>query len=1059
MELVENQQSIPPRLYLWPEPGGIVGHSLARSERSDAIERLFIKTDVLDKKKRDQDSLLSFPESQERRTFNPRQLLKWLTGDIVTSTPIAGLGVSKYRLAIPAVNRDSRRQYQTIIRECIRGAVRDADVSFLYEPDAVLQYFRLVRRSIQPESREVQVYLIVDAGAGTTDFSVVFKPKTLKATQSTSGKSRGPLQPVTVAAPLVAGNWVDELLLRGLLNQVLPSTASNHERRIVEKQLSQHIEPAKCKVASTAEPCELTLIAEELSSDSNRFVATLYPRDLQDAARSLWRRLDNDLSILFTNTFERLSKSKRYNAVLTERGIESWQQIPKLFSYVILAGGTSLLPGFRTELEQRLSGSQSKFLSVGEDYTFAVAAGLAAHAIEEIERRATTKRVDKKEADVEPMAGIARLHEDISLVLRRGDREVLHTVVTADTFPIQYSDDYDPPASLPINPPRAKRPKGGSRRGRKPKRASTKLSVGLSYASLDRKELLPTERLLLLDNGQRWRTISGNKVDGKILACPRYNHRDNALEVHLYSLDEAAGKPESSKLLVTLRYYLDDPNAAAEDRSSTKRITDDDSVCIDIGTSKITCFSTVDGLRIHGLNISQELEPEHKLESGNGTEQSSTSELTIPVASEAQEQEVVTVVPPVSHEHIAFTTNDSKSVDGSPGVPTAERDVKADVPPQLQQRWTARHWPLEHPAETCRVDSVDELQFLREIIRRLREVGFDMPSAYIVNMHLSLKVAPFVLLTGPSGIGKTALARLYCECLGATGASRSLARVHVEARWTDSHYLLGELHGEQFHAREFLHLAYRSTQHEDDLFFAILDECNLAHMEYYLAPILSAMADDGSIAIEHAGPDRSALHLLLPLIPPKQRFFLIGTMNVDETTTLPADKIIDRVSIIELPVPPPPQELTVARIGDIWGQTSVLSAAAYHTMCSLPQRLPVAPEIHELWNLLSTETTPGGAHVSMAFGRRVANDMAKYLFYADQLATDADLEFSKDDALDFLVLQKILPRIRGESSLEPLLKRLQSEFCEKYSLKRSQDRLARIQAQLKREHATSFWTS
>lgn len=77
----------------------------------------------------------------------------------------------------------------------------------------------------------------------------------------------------------------------------------------------------------------------------------------------------------------------------------------------------------------------------------------------------------------------------------------------------------------------------------------------------------------------------------------------------------------------------------------------------------------------------------------------------------------------------------------------------------------------------------------------------------------------------------------------------------------------------------------------------VLDEMNLARIEYYFAKFLSAMevrARQEVAAIDLGAQKQIYLY---------RNLFFIGTINVDETTQGFSDKVFDRVQLIELPKP------------------------------------------------------------------------------------------------------------------------------------------------------------
>src|SRR5690606_31917355 len=114
----------------------------------------------------------------------------------------------------------------------------------------------------------------------------------------------------------------------------------------------------------------------------------------------------------------------------------------------------------------------------------------------------------------------------------------------------------------------------------------------------------------------------------------------------------------------------------------------------------------------------------------------------------------------------------------------------------------------------------------------------------------------FAILSGLSGTGKTRLlteyARIYCELAGGDVAN-NMATVAVSPDWRDPTGLLGyfnALHAEPtFQIEPALALLLEAHQSPEEPFFLILDEMNLARVERYFAPFLSAMETQGDLVL------------------------------------------------------------------------------------------------------------------------------------------------------------------------------------------------------------------
>jgi len=142
-------------------------------------------------------------------------------------------------------------------------------------------------------------------------------------------------------------------------------------------------------------------------------------------------------------------------------------------------------------------------------------------------------------------------------------------------------------------------------------------------------------------------------------------------------------------------------------------------------------------------------------------------------------------------------------------------------------------------------DSVPLISSLAEYIAAR---GFHFPRELLVTFYLSLQTKPFVILTGISGTGKTKLAQLFAEWMNAPAdEERRYAFVSVRPDWTDCRGLLGfhNLITGRYQSTNFLRLLVRAavnlTTECKKPYFVILDEMNLAKVEYYFADFLSAM--------------------------------------------------------------------------------------------------------------------------------------------------------------------------------------------------------------------------
>ncbi len=134
----------------------------------------------------------------------------------------------------------------------------------------------------------------------------------------------------------------------------------------------------------------------------------------------------------------------------------------------------------------------------------------------------------------------------------------------------------------------------------------------------------------------------------------------------------------------------------------------------------------------------------------------------------------------------------------------------------------------------------------------------------------------------------------------------NLCIVPVRPDWTDHRGLLGyqnALDGEYVATRalRFLleardeELAARHAGRAPRPFFLVLDEMNLAHVEHYFADFLSAMESGEELSLHDGADDDVPARLPIP-----GNLFVVGTVNMDETTYQFSPKVLDRAFTLGL---------------------------------------------------------------------------------------------------------------------------------------------------------------
>lgn len=334
----------------------------------------------------------------------------------------------------------------------------------------------------------------------------------------------------------------------------------------------------------------------------------------------------------------------------------------------------------------------------------------------------------------------------------------------------------------------------------------------------------------------------------------------------------------------------------------------------------------------------------------------------------------------------------------------------------------------------------------------------------------SLLTKRFVILTGLSGSGKTKLAHAFASWLSKTQDQYRL--VAVGADWTSNENVLGfqdALQSTVYRkpvsgALDLILLAEKDPAHP---YFLILDEMNLSHVERYFADILSAIESGQEIAL-HSADERlgSFAGDQLP-VPAKIRLpdnlFVVGTVNIDETTYMFSPKVLDRANVIEfrataediasfLDAPGKVDMDTLAGKGAEFGQAFVDAAQLRRSLTDLPEIFngtAAAADLKQRLTVLFGELAPIGAE----FGFRTAFEISNF-FYHHAVLTGNGWQFN--DALDAQIIQKLMPKLHGsDRKLRPTLTKLKS-FCETYQLSLSLTKVDRMLERLAQDGFTSF---
>lgn len=324
-----------------------------------------------------------------------------------------------------------------------------------------------------------------------------------------------------------------------------------------------------------------------------------------------------------------------------------------------------------------------------------------------------------------------------------------------------------------------------------------------------------------------------------------------------------------------------------------------------------------------------------------------------------------------------------------------------------------------------------------EELAKSRKVGLRLDGSLLLRFVASLGAKRFLILCGLAGSGKTKLAQAVSRWLTPSpedGQPAAYALIPVGADWTGNDNILGYpdgLDSTRYVTRPALDLIQRAARPENQTIphFLILDEMNLSHVERYFADLLSLIESGETTELYRPVTSADGTTQLRSNVEPELRLppnlFIIGTVNVDETTYMFSPKVLDRANVIEFrmareellsflaaPCTPAMDELNGR--GRAFGPTFINEVG---NSVSVPTavRSRFEAEMLLFFDLLHDH--------NVEFGFRVANEAARFLHFYRLLGGFAEdsLEWF-DMAMDAVIVQKFLPKLHGSRpKLEGLL--------------------------------------
>lgn len=318
----------------------------------------------------------------------------------------------------------------------------------------------------------------------------------------------------------------------------------------------------------------------------------------------------------------------------------------------------------------------------------------------------------------------------------------------------------------------------------------------------------------------------------------------------------------------------------------------------------------------------------------------------------------------------------------------------------------------------------------------------------IININACIFQNFITVFSGDPGCGKTSICNILGQVYGLTGtsyASDDYARyipISVERGWTSKRDFIGYYNPltktfdnnnkRLFDALQTLNLESRYEFNKLPM-LVLLDEANLSPMEYYWADFMN-ICDDLSISNElNIGGDRTFK------IPETLHF--TATINNDHTTETLSPRLIDRASIITLPSASD-LETRKNRINP-WDVENISWKSIRSTFIYTGERIPELGGMASVYNEVKQHLEKQNISLSPRTERAIKEycHVTSKLFDSDE---DPVKRPTNTIALDFAILQKVLPKINGYGEDYRLWLEEFSEICKRSELDKTREAIKKI---------------
>lgn len=354
--------------------------------------------------------------------------------------------------------------------------------------------------------------------------------------------------------------------------------------------------------------------------------------------------------------------------------------------------------------------------------------------------------------------------------------------------------------------------------------------------------------------------------------------------------------------------------------------------------------------------------------------------------------------------------------------------------------WETKEEDRQYKEKIDRINSVtpsalsdaDLIDYIVNYVKSRREYSRND----IINIYISIAQNFITIFSGEPGTGKTSMCNIVAETLGLLHYGEELNRfvsVSVERGWSSKRDLIGyynpltrkydKSNGKIYDALRVLDVERDKSKYP---FIIMLDEANLSPIEYYWADFMR-LTDRSSLndMYINIGAERELY------VPETLKF--VATINTDQTTETLSPRLIDRACIIKLPKVEPKNNDDASSVS-----TEIITWDNFvKTFSKTAELNPITQKgIREIYKLFND--------YGMSVSPRTQLGIKNYVVSAQEIMEDEPNTLAREKALDFAVVQKLLPKINGYYSVYERFFDSLKQLCKEYNLSMTEDAVMKI---------------